>query len=204
MKHRLIAIFLLLMMLSVLLVTAVFAAPDDEPEVEAEPVVTTTEAPVQTDAPTPVETDPPVTAEPTEPAAAPTQPQEPQQQNDPGPSDDPVETDPDDQIVSVSCTLTITRPAPDDEQDFLYVISGGERTIQVLLPRGMSSITVTGLQPDITYTVSEDQSWSWRYTAPSGLTQHVTFTATNNEKTLSFTSERVNENWVSDSARGDG
>lgn len=199
MKHRLIAILLLLMMLSVLFVTSVFAAPDDEPEVEAEPVVTSTETPVQTDAATPVETDPPVNEEPTEPTQTPAQPQ---QQNDPGPSDDPVETDPDDQIVSVSCTLKITRPAPDDEQDFLYVISGGERTIQVLLPRGMSSITVTGLQPNITYTVSEDQSWSWRYTAPSG--QQVTFTATNNEKTLSFTSERVNENWVSDSARGDG
>ena len=210
MKHRLIAILLILLLVTAVFATGVFAAPDTEPE---DPVVTeppaddpvTTEAPApsETEAPDPVETEPAETSTeaPTEP-----QPTEAPQTEPTTPPDNPPADDPEEQ-PEVFCTLTITRPTAVEDHDFLYTILGGERSVQVILPGGSTSVTVKGLRPGA-YQVREDRSWSWRYndeTDPENdIIISVNFTDSHTEETISFHTELTVESWLSGSARGDG
>ena len=202
MKHRLIAILLILLLVTAVFATGVFAAPDTEPEDPVvteppadDPVPTEAPAPSETEAPDPVETEPAETSTeaPTEP-----QPTEAPQTEPATPPDNPPE---------IFCTLTITRPTAVEDQDFLYTILGGERSVQVILPGGSTSVTVKGLRPGA-YQVREDRSWSWRYndeTDPENdIIISVNFTDSHTEETISFHTELTVESWLSGSARGDG
>ncbi len=81
-------------------------------------------------------------------------------------------TVPNEEPVDNYGVLIITRgeAAP---QDFLYTVkdSTGNVLLQVVLQKGKTQVTITGL-PLGDYTVTEETSWSWRYT-PEQETVHV-------------------------------
>lgn len=61
---------------------------------------------------------------------------------------------------------------------------------------GAKSVIITGLKVGETYTVTEDTSWSWRYTPTDGKEKSVTLSATSTENTVTFTNEKNNSSWL--------
>jgi hypothetical protein len=76
-------------------------------------------------------------------------------------------------VGQITTTLIITRgdAAP---QNFLYTVrdANGNKLMQVVLRKGQAEVRITGL-PLGDYTVTEETSWSWRYT-PERETLRVT------------------------------
>lgn len=51
------------------------------------------------------------------------------------------------------------------QQDCIFTVTSGSSSFRVVIPVGSKTKTVVGLVCGKTYTVTEDGSWSWRYTA---------------------------------------
>lgn len=87
----------------------------------------------------------------------------------------------------------------DENQTFIYVVTGGdlpEGGIKVAV-NGNSSVTIKNLKIG-SYTVTEDVSWSWRYST-TGSSQRIDLqSALNNE--VSFTNNGSNFKWLSGNA----
>lgn len=87
----------------------------------------------------------------------------------------------------------------DVNQTFIYVVTGGdlpESGIKVAV-NGNSSVTIKNLKIG-SYTVTEDVSWSWRYST-TGSSQRIDLqSALNNE--VSFTNNGSNFKWLSGNA----
>lgn len=87
----------------------------------------------------------------------------------------------------------------DVNQTFIYVVTGGdlpESGIKVAV-KGNSSVTIKNLKIG-SYTVTEDVSWSWRYST-TGSSQRIDLqSALNNE--VSFTNNGSNFKWLSGNA----
>lgn len=91
--------------------------------------------------------------------------------------------------------LTIKKVVNDSNYDgqlFLFHITGSDVDMYVTVP-GNGSVTIDGLKVGQQYTVTEDTSWSWRYSPESG-EQKVRLEAKGSEVT--FTNTLVNEHWV--------
>ena len=87
----------------------------------------------------------------------------------------------------------------DENQTFIYVVTGGDLPasgIKVAV-KGNSSVTIKNLKIG-SYTVTEDVSWSWRYST-TGSSQRIDLqSALNNE--VSFTNNGSNFKWLSGNA----
>lgn len=96
--------------------------------------------------------------------------------------------------VKSTAPLTITKTISGDSNydgaPFLFHIRGNGITMDVLVP-GNGSVTIDDLQVGETYTVTEDASWAWRYTA-SG---ENTVTIGLNGSTITFTNTVRNNKW---------
>jgi len=229
MKLKVIAVLLILLLLSVTLVTGVFADPGSEdttaatetvteaPEtVPTEPQPPVTEAvvtePVVTE---PVVTEPavtepvvtePVVTEPvvTEPVVTEPVVTEPQQ-TEPVETEAP-QTDPDPEPDSFVCSLTVRLEETLPDQDMLFTVTGEGLRLQLVIPAGKSSVTVHGLEAG-NYTVTEERSWSWRFDTEAeedALRRSVTLASWQTEATVSFHPTAAETEWLSDCARGDG
>ena len=72
--------------------------------------------------------------------------------------------------------MTVTKTATGADtylQDFIFTVSDGTQSFQIVI-HGEGSKTVVGLICGKTYTVTEEEGWSWRY--QSGGTERVTCT----------------------------
>ena len=72
--------------------------------------------------------------------------------------------------------MTVTKTATGADtylQDFIFTVSDGTQSFQIVI-HGEGSKTVVGLICGKTYTVTEEEGWSWRY-QPDG-TKNVTYT----------------------------
>ncbi len=113
--------------------------------------------------------------------------------------------------ASVTCTnryeassgdLTITKKVDDDDialdpgQTFIFHVTGPDGFSMDVVIAGNGSKTIKDL-PLGRYTVTEDTSWSWRYTT-SPESQAVTLTADGAEVT--FTNTREDEKWLDDNS----
>ena len=181
--------------------------PATEPPV-TEPVVTVpfvTEPVVTEPAVTePVVTEPvvtePVTTEPVETEPAATEPVETTPEET-----EPEETEPPEQKEAL-CSLTVRLEEALPEQDMLFTVEGDGLNLQLVIPAGKTSVTVSGLQTG-TYTVTEERSWSWRYDTEvqeDALRKSVTFDSWQTEASVSYRPEETEFAWLGDCARGDG
>ena len=85
----------------------------------------------------------------------------------------------------------------DANQSFIFTVKGEglpAEGMEVVIT-GNGSVTIDGLTVGKQYTVTEDESWSWRYTASPAT---ITLNPTGNEVTISNTRNKVN--WLSSSA----
>ena len=93
--------------------------------------------------------------------------------------------------------LTITKSgcnAADENQCFIFTITGPDGYSQRVVINGNGSVTIKGLKAGTTYTVTEDSGWSWRYKDYSGA-QTVTLEpgVVNN---VAYTNQRDNPKWL--------
>lgn len=220
MKYRVIAFFLILLLLTVPFATGVFAAPGDgdepaetvseetaqsptqPPETEpAQPPVTepaVTEAPATEPAVTePVVTEPAVTEPPkTEPA-----------ETEPPETEPPVETTepaPEPVPAADSCALVISLEHKVEDEDLLFTVRSGDLTLRLVIPAGESSVKVVGLKPGAC-TVTLETDWNWRCDTESEetLVRELTLYSGWTEYE-SFRFVRGESQWLGGTARGDG
>lgn len=96
--------------------------------------------------------------------------------------------------VKSTASLTITKTVSGDSSyngaPFLFHISGKDVDMDVLVP-GNGSVTLDGLQVGNTYTVTEDESWAWRYEV-SG---NTSVTIEPNGSNITFTNTVDNNKW---------
>ncbi|MFR3792763.1 MAG: DUF5979 domain-containing protein [Blautia massiliensis (ex Durand et al. 2017)] len=89
--------------------------------------------------------------------------------------------------------LTISKKVDDESHNgepFLFHITGKGVDMDVLVPGG-GSVTIDDLQVGETYTVTEDESWAWRYEV-SG---ENTVTIAPEGSTIEFSNKTVNGKW---------
>lgn len=101
--------------------------------------------------------------------------------------------------VANASSLTISKTgcdATDENQSFLFHISGDDLELDVVI-HGNGTVIITGLTVGQTYTVTEDTSWSWRYT-PEDPQQTITISPDGNS--LVFDNDRSNSSWLSGGA----
>ena len=107
-----------------------------------------------------------------------------------------------------TCTLTIAKSgaqAVDGGQTFLFHITGAgnnkaEQVDLNVVVSGNGSAVICGL-PIGTYTVTEDEGWSWRYKAQTGPQQAVLKPNKDEDAvTLRFVNDRVAEYWLDGNA----
>lgn len=94
--------------------------------------------------------------------------------------------------------LTITKHgyvATDGEQSFIFTVTGPDNFSKKIVIQGNRTVVLTGLKIG-EYTVTEDTSWSWRYTPESG---SVSITLKPGEtNAVTYVNERTNDKWLGD------
>jgi hypothetical protein len=96
-----------------------------------------------------------------------------------------------------TATLTINKDGMQNGETAIFKITGdglGDNGLSVTVANG-GSVTVSGLTVGETYTVTEDTSWSWRYTPNYENSNVVKIAATGN--TLNVTNTSSNSKWLS-------
>ena len=89
---------------------------------------------------------------------------------------------------------------PEDGDTFLFKVMQGEELIAEIvmsgkdIKNGKNSVTLSPL-PLGTYTVTEDTSWSWRYTAVGGASKDAEVTATTNPEVV-FENNKKTDKWI--------
>ena len=92
-----------------------------------------------------------------------------------------------------TCSLTITKAGAADPTDtFIFTVTGGGLTLHVSV-EGNGSATIVGL-PVGNYTITEEGSWSWRYTADDA---HVTLSASQASDNATVINDETNDQWLS-------
>lgn len=94
-------------------------------------------------------------------------------------------------IVKTGCT--------DPDQTFIFTVTGPGVSQKVVIKYN-GSVTLTGLKVGDTYTVTEDTSWSWRYT-PEKATQSIQLQASDN--VITFNNKLDNTKWLDGNAYAD-
>ena len=126
---------------------------------------------------------------------------------------------PTDGLLKVDCvnmypvklgTITVTKTISNlsavpagDEQSFIFHVNGKDVDMDVVIRMadirangGAASVTIHSV-PLGTYTITEDTSWSWRYTCTNP-TQAVTLNADITAVSASFVNTYNNNNWMND------
>ena len=91
--------------------------------------------------------------------------------------------------------LKITKKAtPYDANDmFIFTVKHGDEVVAKVALKAGESVTIKDLTVGETYTVTEDTSWSWRY-SPESATYSIPLAPTGNEVTVNNTLN--NNNWL--------
>lgn len=63
-----------------------------------------------------------------------------------------------------TASLTITKDGGASDESFIMNVRGTDGTSLVVVVPAGGSVTITGLTVGVTYTVTEDENWAWRYT----------------------------------------
>ena len=94
--------------------------------------------------------------------------------------------------------LTITKTgyvATDGEQSFIFTVAGPDNFSKKIVIQGNGTVVLKGLKIG-EYTVTEDTSWSWRYTPESG---SVSITLKPGEtNAVTYVNNRTNDKWLGD------
>ena len=102
-------------------------------------------------------------------------------------------------------TLTIQKQATkvyDSNERFVFNVTGPNGFTKKVTVGANSEVTITGLKVGGTYTISEDTTWSWRYTV-SPESESVTLVATAASNVAVFTNTLNTNKWLTGDAYAD-
>ena len=102
-----------------------------------------------------------------------------------------------DDLANLTITKSGANMAIDENQTFIFNITGPNGYTGRVVIRGNESVTIKGLKVG-TYTVTEESAWSWRYNPKVG-TQTVTLTG-GQTSTVEFKNVRGEVKWLDGSA----
>lgn len=94
--------------------------------------------------------------------------------------------------------LTITKNgyvATDGEQSFIFTVTGPDNFSKKIVIQGNGTVVLKGLKIG-EYTVTEDTSWSWRYTPESGSVSIMLKPGETN--VVTYVNTRTNDKWLGD------
>lgn len=188
-------LLVVVMLLAIQLSPLVFATEAEETKT-TEP--TTVETTVATEAeeteattePTTAPTTEPTIALTTEPTTAPTEDEQ-EDGNGDSSSDEATEPTTETEPTSVgdveadySGTLTIRVSGAEEEDYFLFSVTSEYSSVTVVV-RGNGSVTVSGMQIGVTYTITQNTDWSWQYTTEESV-KGCTLTAEDKVQEITF------------------
>lgn len=86
----------------------------------------------------------------------------------------------------------------DGKQSFIFTVTGPDNFSKKIVIQGNGTVVLTGLKIG-DYTVTEDTSWSWRYTPKGGAVQKIELQPgiTN---TVNYMNDRTNDKWLDGNA----
>ena len=88
--------------------------------------------------------------------------------------------------------LKITKSGGAAGQTYIFNVAGGGKTFRVAVV-GNDSVTIANLPLGVTYTVTEDEGWSWRYSASP-----VSVVLDAAEKEVTITNAKDQTQWLDD------
>lgn len=93
-------------------------------------------------------------------------------------------------------SITIRRKLDEgEEQSFLYTVHGSDGSeIQVTIPAGKNTVTVCGARYGVTYAITEEQSWSWRFDCEES--KYVTLSEKEPTATVTFAGNKTVKKWL--------
>lgn len=194
MKALLLAV---VMLIAIQLSPLVFATEAEEAETTEPTTVETTEP---TTIETTVATEVEETEATTEPTTVPTtEPDEDdaEEENDDATSDGTTEpentTSPvEDQEPDLSGSLTIRVSGAENADCFLFTVASDNSNVTVVV-QGNGSVTVSGMQVGVTYTITQNTDWSWQYTTEEAV-KECSLTAEDKVQEITFTQTAKEEN----------
>ena len=94
-------------------------------------------------------------------------------------------------------TITIQRTGSDSgSQSFWYTITGTDGSkLQAAIPAGTDTVTISGARYGVTYTVTEQTAWSWRFLCRQNA-QTVKLTDAEPSATLTFEGNQTLTKWL--------
>lgn len=107
-------------------------------------------------------------------------------------------------VKDVYADLTIKKSganAVDENQSFLFTVTGPDNYSTEVIIVGNGSVTLKNLKIG-TYTVTENTSWSWRYTPTTDKPQTITLEA-NGTNTVAINNTREKDQWLDGNVRTD-
>ena len=97
--------------------------------------------------------------------------------------------------------LTITKQGYeeiDGKQSFIFTVTGPEGFSKKIVIQGNGTVVLTGLKIG-EYTVTEDASWSWRYTPRDGAARTITLQP-GKTNSVTYVNDRTNNKWLDGNA----
>ena len=91
----------------------------------------------------------------------------------------------DNQEPDLSGSLTIRVSGAENADCFLFTVASEKSNVTVVV-QGNGSVTVSGMQVGVTYTVTQNTDWSWQYVTEESV-KECTLTAENKVQEITFT-----------------
>lgn len=109
-------------------------------------------------------------------------------------------------VKDVYADLTITKSGADETADpgqsFLFTVTGPDNYSTEVIIVGNGSVTLKNLKIG-TYTVTEDTSWSWRYTPTTNNNPQTITLEANGANTVTINNSRNEDKWLDGNAYAD-
>ena len=86
----------------------------------------------------------------------------------------------------------------DGMQSFIFTVTGPEGFSKKIVIQGNGTVVLTGLKIG-DYTVTEDTSWSWRYTPRDGAARTITLQP-GQTNSVTYVNDRTNNKWLDGNA----
>lgn len=92
-----------------------------------------------------------------------------------------------------TCQLTITKEGGAVGEPYVFTVKKGDAKYSEVTINGNGSVTIYEL-PVGTYTIEEDEGWSWRYTGDNG--SNATLSAQNSNGSITCTNTKTQDYWL--------
>lgn len=99
-------------------------------------------------------------------------------------------------VTSLTIRKDVSGNAFDSNERFVFTITCDDIIIQRVVVPANGSVTINGLKVGSTYTVTEETSWSWRYTVTEADNNPITLVADGTKNVVTFQNTINDSKWL--------